>query len=259
VFLVVSSLTAGVATAEASFTSCAVPSSDARVKTTRASEPGQGPELKVRTGVEKDRVWLAAEYEGLRVNKFTAKGGSSVLEFRYRNDQVVFQFSEGGTTIIRNRKRLTADGQNGEAVQRLLGNSVAMFRARMMLSELETTSALSAQEMSLLAAMAMATSLTGDTHAPRRLTERFAARHFGRLRPIAFEPKDSCWTSYSKEVDAAAVDHHDCAKEAVESGGIWRDFRIHACSTIWILRVESAWFEFLSCLSPLNILPKIVG
>jgi hypothetical protein len=123
-----------------------------------------------------------------------------------------------------------------------------MFRARMMLSRLEGTSKLEAPEMSLLSVVAFAATLTGETGAPLRLADRFMARHHGIIRPIRF----SCWSSYSSEVNSAWNDYEGCITEADEGSALFAYIREQACVGTWVLRSESAWFEYLACLSPLT-------
>lgn len=126
-----------------------------------------------------------------------------------------------------------------------------MFQARAMLSRLEGTSRLTAPEMSLLSAAAFAATLTGDTGAPLRLADRFVAVHRGIVRPVRLS--DSCWTSYSNETTEAWNDYTGCVTEA-NQGSSWLVYaREQACAALWVMRAESAWFEYLGCLSPLAI------
>ena len=230
------------------------------------AEPVAGtqlPVLKLAGGAEASRVWLTAEYDGLSIRKFTAKGGSSVMEFTYGDDVVVISLSKERVSIGRNgvaHEFRTAASL--EALQGILGGSAAMYHTRLMLSQLERTSELKAGSMSLLSAAAFAAALTGDVNAPARLSERFVQKYragFKTVRAAARAADDggSCWSSYSKEVDAAMTDLGNCISEA-EQGALWlMNFRVGCCLGTWTLRAESAWFEYLKCLSPLSIAPKI--
>ena len=206
-------------------------------------------ELRINTGVDASRAWLTAEYGDLRVRKFTARAGASVFEFRDGDDLVVFSVAQGNATVTRggSTRPLGVRETVGD-VRQLLGGSPAMFRARMMLSRLERTSKLDAPEMSLLSVVAFATTLTGDTGAPLRLADRFMAKHHGIVRPIRF----SCWSSYSSEVNSSWNDYESCINEADQGSALFAYIREQGCVATWVLRSESAWFEYLSCLSPLS-------
>lgn len=212
------------------------------------------PTLELKAGVETTRVWVTGEYDGLTVRKFTAKGGASVVEFVHGDDKVVLSISRQRVSVGRNGiARDLETPESIEEVQQLLAGSAAMFHSRVMLSQLERTSALKAGSMAILSAAAWAASLTGDVEAPIRLAERFVAKHRGPLMRVRADDEDSCWTAYSKEVDAALTDATNCTREAVETGGLWVLARTYACTAVWVLRAESAWFEYLNCVSPKSI------
>lgn len=212
------------------------------------------PNLTLKAGVEATRVWVTGEYQGLTVRKFTAKGGASVIEFTHGDDTVVLSISKDRVSVGRNGVARDLDGPESiEQVQQLLAGSAAMFYTRAMLSQLERTSALKAGSMSILSAAAWAASLTGDVEAPIRLAERFVEKHRGPFRRVRFDDEESCWTAYSKEVDAALTDATNCTREALESGGLWTITRTYGCTAVWVLRAESAWFEYLKCVAPTSI------
>lgn len=219
-----------------------------------SSVQGQDARVAITTGVERDRVWLEAQYEGLRINKFTRADGASVTEFRFGSDKAVVSVAPGTLSVTAAGKTITVDPQGGDQsgeIQALLGRSRSITKARTMLSRLEQESALKAPEMSLLSSVAFVAALLGDTRAPERLGNRFGAIHHGIMK-VALA-RESCWTSYSTEVLAAQDDYSSCLVEAYQ-GSIWlRDFREFACDATWLLRAESAWFEFLKCTSPLSI------
>ena len=211
------------------------------------------PTLKLNGGVETTRVWVTGEYDGLTVRKFTARDGASVVEFIHGDDTVVLSISRHRVSVGRNGIARDLDTPESiEEVQQLLAGSAAMFHNRVMLSQLERTSALKAGSMSILSAAAWAASLTGDVEAPIRLAERFVAKHRGSLMRVRADD-ESCWTAYSREVDAALTDATNCTREALETGGLWVLARTYGCTAVWVLRGESAWFEYLNCISPKTI------
>jgi hypothetical protein len=234
-----------------------VPDSCDAFAASESAASAQSSGIRIVGGVEASRVWVTADYQGLRIQKFTAKGGASVIEFSYQDDSVVLSLSKERISVGRNgvARELSAPDAV-EQVQALLAGSPAMFQTRVMLSQLERTSALKAGSMTILSAAAFAASLTGDVNAPLRLAERFVEKHRAPYRRARHDDEASCWSSYSQEVDNALTDATACTKEALEAGGIWTLGRTYACSASWALRVESAWFEYLKCLSPLGSVSK---
>jgi hypothetical protein len=204
--------------------------------------------LRISTGIEAGRGWLVADYGDLQVRKFTTRGGASVIEFRSADDEVVFSVAPEKSVVRRGESTQPLGVRESmPQVHQLLAASPALFRARVMLSRLERTSKLDAAEMSLLSAVAYVATLTGDTGAPLRLADRFMAKHHGVIRPIRF----SCWSSYSSEVNASWNDYESCITEADQGSSMLIYIREQACVGVWVLRSESAWFEYLGCLSPL--------
>ena len=243
--------------AAAGWEACEIPSMEVV-----ATGGGQQQALRLAAGVEPQRVWLTASYDGLSIRKFTAKGGASVIEFSYGDDTVVISLSRDQLSIGRKGVAREFKGQRSmEDIQALLGASPAVYRTRLMLSQLERTSALKAGTMSVLSAAALLASLTGDVDAPARLSERFLEKHrrgYALVRAVVSrsDDEDSCWSSYTKETEAAWKSQESCVKEQTELGWFLLDSRINACMTVWFLRAESAWFEFLKC-TGLTSLPKI--
>lgn len=202
-------------------------------------------------------TWLSGERDQFRIRKFTAKGGGSTIELSYRNDVVVISVDNGVVRVARDGRTLTVDSPESlEALQGLLAGSLAIYHTRTLLSELEGKSALKPVDMTLLSAAALAVSLTGDHGAPLRLADRFVARHRGIFRQVRFDEEASCYTSYETEVSDAWNDLNACMAEADNSGWLAGVRRL-ACNATWLLRGESAWFEYIKCLSPLTGFPKV--
>lgn len=205
-------------------------------------------EPSIRVGADTDRVWLESTIDGLRVRKFTQKGGASVLELQHGRESVVISVSPGRLSVLRNGTTATvdpADPQSIEAIQSLLAASRAVLQARRVFSRLERRSSLKGPQMSLVTSLAFVASLLGDVEAPSRLSDRFGGLHAGRVRPVRLGA--SCWTNYTTEVMAAQDDLAHCLVEAAEGSVFLRSFRETGCEITWILRVESAWFELIKC------------
>ena len=217
----------------------------------------QSKTLALSGGIDASRAWLTSEREGLKLRKFTSKHGESVVELAYRGDQVVLQLAAGLVRVTRNNRSIdVVDAAALESVQSLLGGSAAIFHAKAMLSEFETQSRLTPGEMSLLSALAFAAALTGDFGAPARLAERFQFVHRGVVRQVGLAAEASCWSNYEGEVNAAWNDMQQCMSDTDDSGWFGSVVRL-ACNATWLLRGESAWFEYLKCLSPLASIAKL--
>jgi hypothetical protein len=200
---------------------------------------------------------VIADYNGLQLRKFTAKGGASVIEIKYADDAVVFSLAANSSNVSRNRQTVTlGTPESPDAVRELLGSSPAMFHARVALSRYEQTSDLKGPSMSVLSALAFAATLTGDVDAPGRLVARFLERHRGVLRRIK-DDDGSCWTDYEKEVWEAGLQLESCTKQAAAGSWWLLDARLTLCTTGWVLRSESAWFELLKCNGVAALIPKL--
>jgi hypothetical protein len=223
---------------------------------TNASKPG--PRITVTGGINQTTTWLVADIEELRIRKFTNKGGGSTIELSRLGDVVVIGVDKGLIRVARNGQTVTVDSPESlESVQQLLAGSQAMFHTRAFLSALEARSTFKGIEISLLSTAAFAASLTGDTGAPMRIAERFVEKHRGIFRRVRFDDGSSCWTSYENEVTAAWGDLQGCMAEADSSGMVMGAVLRLACNGVWLFRGESAWFEYIKCLSPLTGFPKL--
>lgn len=219
--------------------------------TAQAQAGGRVPEFTAGLDKRSGTGWLIARYGDLQIKK-TALGRRAVtIDLTHQNDTVTLSVVEGKTSVARNGRTLEINGPDAlRSVQELLAASPAMFAARVFLSEREVLSTFRPAEMSTLAAAAFAVSLTGDTNAPLRIADRFMLRHRGLFRPILLG--ESCWSAYSDEVSASWNELQGCMADA-EDDGFWSGaWQRSACNAVWLLRSESAWFEYLGCVSPLG-------
>jgi hypothetical protein len=210
----------------------------------------------ITAGFVGKQIWTVGQYEQLQITKVISKGGAAVSELRVGQDLVTITTSREGTSVTRGGRTLTVSTESMEALQVLLAASPAVFAAKEMLSARESTSALKAPEMSLLTSAAFVASLTGDTHAPLRLADRFMARHRGLYRSVVARGDDaeaSCWSNYTNEVNASWNDLQSCMAETADDGWLVGAALRVACNAIWLLRSDSAWFEYLNCLGPARI------
>jgi hypothetical protein len=202
------------------------------------------------------RVWTIAQYGALQIRKEIAKGGSATTELRHGTDVVALSTSKEQVTVTRGGRTVVLSADSVEPLQALLAGSSAVFATREMLSALEDSTTFRAQDMFILSTAAFVASLTGDTHAPLRLSDRFVARHRGLFRIVSAPADDgdaSCWTSYTNETSSAWNDLQACMAETADDGWLVGAAMRIGCNAIWLMRSESAWFEYLKCLSPTSI------
>lgn len=214
----------------------------------------------IAAGYDGKQAWVDAEIRELGIRKFITRrtpGSPAVaqLELRYKTDAVVIGLAEGVVTVARGGRSVRVDSAKSfERVQALLAGSPAIFASRAALSELEPTSSLKGLEMPVLSALAFTAALVGDTGAPLRLTDRFMEKHRGIFRLVRDD--GSCWESYSSELNNAWNDLQTCMNDAADDGFLSGAAQRLACNAVWGLRVSSAEFEFIKCISPLSGVPR---
>lgn len=225
-------------------------SGEARVQAALQRRPLVPPSI--RGGKDGNRGWMVASHRGLLLQKVVQVGNhraeSIALEIRFGGDAISVRVNAAGVaTVVRGGRRVAvASPEALTQLQALLAGSEAVAAVRLFLAERETVSELKPSEMSLLSAASFVAALAGDVDAPRRLVARFAARHRGPLRPVWLR---SCWMDYSDEVGSSWNDMQDCVSEAGDADGAFtRAYRRGACNAVWLLRSESAWFEYAHCM-----------
>ena len=202
-------------------------------------------------------AWMVATYRQLTVRKITDDSTHTItIEILAHGDTVTIQVTPGSVSVTRAARTLVIDSAAAlEALQQHIGTSAAVFAVRGLLSEVEAQSDLQASELSLLSAAAFVASLVGDIDAPRRLADRFVAKYRGIYRQARL-PIGSCYTSYTTETTAAWNDLQACMADADEKDFFRAAYERLACNGVWLIRTESAWFEYLNCLSPLSSFSK---
>lgn len=239
------------------FTLCALASpgiSAAEEAIAVGAAPAEQPAI--QGGHDGRSVWLTAVYRDLHVTKRVDRATRTIaIDLILAGDRVIITVSPTSVSVSRGGETLSVDSPDAFAsVQQMLGGSFAVFAARAMLSQLESTSPLKAPDMSLLSAAAFVAALTGDVNAPRRLADRFVEKHRGIYRQV--RGGASCWESYTSESTEAWSDLQACMDEASNRSFLVAAYERLACNATWILRSESAWLEYLNCLSPLGPLTQ---
>ena len=234
----------------------AMPVSGAAAGEAAAQRPARA--AAIAGGHDQGGAWLVAEYRDFQLRKRGDRATKTIaIELRVAADVVAITAGPQGVTVTRGDRRIVVDSAEAlQSVQELLGSSPAVFGARGMLSELEAVSTLNVPEMSLLSAAAFVASLVGDTEATQRVADRFVEKHRGLYRQVRLPSSSGCWATYSAEVTASWNELQDCMADADDKEFFRAAYERIACNTIWLLRSESAYFEYLNCLSPLSAITK---
>jgi len=220
----------------------------------RAQAPPAAPVIS--GGHDGASAWMVGRHRQLKVTKrFDAHARTVAVDLEAPNDRVHLAVAADRVAVTRQGRSIVLDSAEAlAAVQQLLGGSPAVVLLRELLSQFESESALHAPDMSLLSTAAFVASLVGDSHAPRRLSDRFVAKHRGFFRQVNGSGGATCWQEYTVEVTNAWDDLQNCMDEADQDVWWWSPFRRVACNGVWLMRSESAWFEYLKCLSPMSTL-----
>ena len=209
------------------------------------------PKPSITGGHDVSSSWLVGEYRELQIRKRTDRATlAAAIDVRMGGDVVRITVAPRAVSVARGNRVVAIDSPEAyESVQQLLGGSAAVFAVRAMLSELEPVSELTAPDMALLSSAAFIASLVGDVGAPQRIADRFVAKHRGLFRQV--RDSGGCWSSYASESTSAWNDLQSCMDDADAKGIFRAAYERVACNAVWLLRAESAWFEYLKCLSPL--------
>jgi hypothetical protein len=220
------------------------------------SVAAQRPRAVVSGGHDGKTSWLVARYRELQVRTRADRAAfATAIELRAGADVVNISVARQSVAVSRGDRSVVIDSPEAlEAVQHLLGGSVAVFGVRAMLSDLEPVSPLTAPDMALLSTAAFIASLVGDVGAPQRIADRFMVKHRGIFRQV--RGSGECWSEYTKETTTAWDQLQDCMEDADDKGILRAAYERVACNAVWLLRSESAWFEYLKCLSPLSVIPQ---
>ena len=192
---------------------------------------------------------VTAHAAGLNVEKHVYGDGLfSVLLAFGRADKVVISGDIDGIAVASGREpavrlRPGTDReieQKNRRVRSWLAASPAIDRFRQLVEVLDRQDARGAEALSLRATGALVGELLGDPGAARRFGRSIAPRGAG-LR-LAQQYTQSCWDVYNRLVNNAAWQLESC----IASFASYNPLR-QVCAFVWVMQVESAWFQFLSC------------
>lgn len=173
--------------------------------------------------------------------------GRAEATFEKGRDRVTVVTTPAGVTITRGATTVMLD--NGDVTDEALGRvrtawatSPALRAFRALAAAVEVEDNVTAPErLAVWLTGALVAQIDGDDSAVSRLARRLRQTVTGPERRVKQSSTD-CWSIYASLVTRAAGQLEQC----YAAFSIW-DPRRQACSFIWTLQVEGAWFGYLSC------------
>lgn len=192
-------------------------------------------------------IEIAGRGGELTIRKTVQQHGAVVLELVAGGDRVILQVAEHTVSVRRGAKEVVISHvgvteDDLDQVRRLLAGSRAIVLLRRIGAAVLAAQDDSPTATALLMADAIAGMFTGDGGAPARIARHFGRHAVGRLRRAALGT--DCYREWEQLVMRAMDEFLTCL---VETG--WFGPLQYLCSFRWLLQVESAWFQFLSCSS----------
>ena len=191
---------------------------------------------------------VTAQAAGLTIDKRVYSDGRFDVRIAIgKADRVVIAADADGISVATARDttiRLNpaADADYESKAQRVRGwlaSSTAVGRFRQLVDVLERRGGRDPEALSLRATGALVAELLGDPGAARRFGERVAGgAGFRKAQQYTY----SCFDIYQRLVLQASYQLESC----IASFAVYNPLR-QVCAAVWILQVESAWFQFLSC------------
>lgn len=202
---------------------------------------------------------VTASAAGLVVEKQVYADGTFVTRIAFgSDDHIVVSGEVGGVTVRANLEEAIALQPGHDAdyegkarrVRGWLARSAAVQRLRQITAALDERAVETPEALSLRTTGALLADLLGDPGAAQRFSRSVTAKAARRYRQAQSGGTGygvSCWDTYHRLVVQAANQLESCiASFAVYSP--WRQ----VCAAVWVLQVESAWFQFLACSSLLK-------
>jgi hypothetical protein len=194
---------------------------------------------------------------GVQVRKVVQSDGRFTMWIRAEDDEVGLTGDPGVLTISRQGRTVTVylsrleDGAM-DLARTLVADSKAMRRFRAAAYALSPAEAATPAGAGLQLTATFLSLLDGDLGAVKRLPGRSKPRPAGSpsgsISPMSAEEEEvngpACYEHYVQEVVSAWYDYQVCS---VSVGMIHP--LVELCAFEWLLRVESAWFQFLGCSS----------
>ena len=184
----------------------------------------------------------------LEAEKIVYADGHFRIEARTGNDSVAVAVAAGSIDVERHNHRTHLDSKLAAdddwlRASELVAGSKALRLFRALAANLDDATLQTPGGAGVVLGDAALGMLGGDVDAAGRLRRQMRAAHQARIRPVALRQGFlDCYRKYGEAVDTAAGEYGWCYAM------MWiYDPMGYACSFQWLLEVESAWFQFISC------------
>jgi hypothetical protein len=137
--------------------------------------------------------------------------------------------------------------QHARRVRGWLASSEAVQRFRQIVGALDRQEAQGPEALSLRVTGALVAELLGDPGAAQRLSRSLGSKLSRRLRPAQSGGTGYGWTCYDI-YERMVVNAANTLESCIASFAVYNPLR-QVCAGVWVLQVESAWFQFLACSS----------
>jgi hypothetical protein len=218
-----------------------------RIERLEVVDADTGAELRL-TATPGGALQATLLWADLDVRKVVQRNGDFHVRIAGRSDLAVFirsadrlRVTRAGQTAIVLLNQPDEDGL--EAVQQVLAGSKAVRLFRGVFGRLDKDSTESAPGVPLDHLDAWLGVLQGEPGAVDRRAPASRGTAW-RLSRVSFAAAQSCYGSYEGEVLAAWDDFSQCVDDVK-----WLPPMQEVCAFTWLLRVESAWFQFIACSS----------
>lgn len=209
---------------------------------------------------DQNQAILRVTSAGFRFEKRVTSSGETRIQIDAADDTVLVSFSQHLLTVGRGAKTVSVDPRiqtedDSNRVRQLLTGS----RGARALRSLTTVLELRAPEeddvfaTALLIDGALIGSLDGDPGAIARIAKRIAVRRAGRLVAVKSAREtdrfDDCVGMYENTLAWAWKELVQCNVDASDDPWYLQSLNMSMCNAEWVLRSESAFFQFLSCMA----------
>ncbi|MCX6551335.1 MAG: hypothetical protein NTY02_10095 [Acidobacteria bacterium] len=223
--------------------------SQQRWERTEVVDATTGAEVRL-TGSASAALQVQVSWPEIEFRKVIQANGDYNVRMRSRHDLVVMVRTGDRLRVTRNGRTATVSlAQTDEAgldqAQEVLAGSRAVRAFRALEARLADETRESAPGIALETVDALLGILQGDTS----ILYRRRARLSGQLFRVASSGGNACFETYAIDVTASWDDLVRCIDEVSWFPGLQE-----GCALIWLLRVESSWFQFIGCSSiPLKL------
>jgi hypothetical protein len=193
-------------------------------------------------------VRMTVKAGDLEAEKTVYPDGRFRIAVRAGDDRFAVVFSPAGIDVERQSRRRHIDldavtDDDWLRVKVLVAGSRGLRLFRTLANTLDPATLETPAGTAILLSDAVLGLLDGDVGAVGRLGRQMRVAYQARIRPVALGQEFlQCYRKYEAAVDMALMEYGECTAR------YWSfDPRQYLCDMEWLLKAESAWFQFLSC------------